>query len=155
MRLELLEKKKENNQFVYDLFCSHKIKELNTEFWPEHMKQQICVMQFNAFEKSIEDNYKNIKDLLIVDEGVLKGRLILSESGNSILIIYIGVLLQYQKKGIGKEVLKLIIKNATEKKKKLFLTVSKNNSASNLYLKLGFVVTNEDEICYSMTYTSL
>lgn len=155
MKIELIEKQKQNDQFVYNLFCSHKIKELNAELWTEHMKQQICVMQFNAFEKSIVHNYENIKDLLIVDDGVSKGRLILSELENSILIVYIGVLTEYQNKGIGREILQLIIKNATEKEKKLSLTVSKNNPASDLYLKLGFVINSVDDICYSMTYTLL
>ena len=147
------QKEEKDNQFVYDLFFSHKIKELNGEAWPENIKQQICLIQFNAFEKSFVERGLDVKDLIIIIDSKPIGRLILNETEQCMLIGYIGVISDFQNKGIGKKVLNIIIEKAINNNKKLSLSVSIDNYAYYLYLKLGFIVTNKDEINYTMTYT--
>ena len=155
MDINLRQRQEKDNQFVYDLFFSHKVKELNAETWPDNMKHQMCLMQFNAFEKSLTSKGPDIRDLIITGNTKSVGRLILNESKDSILIQYIGIMPDFQKKGIGKKVLQLIIKDVVNTKKRLTLTVSNTNPAYYLYRKLGFVVTNKDELNYSMTYNPL
>jgi len=155
MDVTLRKKQERDNQFVFELFFSHKVKELKAETWPDTMKHQMCLMQFNAFEKSLTGKGINIRDFIITGDTKPAGRLILNESNKSILIELISVLPDYQNKGIGKKVLQTIIKDATESNKELCLSVAKNNNAYFLYLKLGFVVTGEDDLKYLMTYGPL
>lgn len=154
MRITFRQKKEKDNQFVNDLFFSHKIKELKADIWPENMKHQMCLMQFNAFENSLAEKRENVQDLIIKGDSESLGRIILSESEHSVLIEYIGIMPAFQNKGIGKEVMQLIIKDTVRTEKKLTLNVSKTNPAYYLYKKLGFVVTNKDELKYSMIYNS-
>jgi len=153
MKIDLLLKKVKDKQLVYELFCSHKIKELSAETWPENMKQQICLMQFNAFESSLKTQNSQIEDLIITLNSISIGRLIFSVSESCILIKYISLLPEYQKKGIGKRILNLMIEKAKNLNKEISLNVSKDNPVYYLYKKLGFIIVDNDEINYTMKYT--
>ncbi|WDE13973.1 GNAT family N-acetyltransferase [Thalassomonas haliotis] len=55
---------------------------------------------------------------------------------------------QYQGQGLGQRILQQVLQQA--KGKTVLLTVLKENPALNLYKKLGFTVTGEDEYEFHM-----
>jgi len=58
----------------------------------------------------------------------------------------------FQRKGIGTEVMKRLIGEATELKQTVRLNVVKINPARRLYERLGFRVTHEDDRKVYMTF---
>jgi GNAT superfamily N-acetyltransferase len=70
------------------------------------------------------------------------------EALNFIRMIFL--LPEFQKHGVGSELLQGEIARATEVGKQLHLKVIKINPAKNLYDRLGFVVVDEDDATYHM-----
>jgi ribosomal protein S18 acetylase RimI-like enzyme len=78
------------------------------------------------------------------------GLLKVVENEKNIEIIQIQIDPKYQGKGIGEKVLKKIIKNNSQHKKKISLSVLKMNNAINLYEKVGFKIKSENQYSYIM-----
>ncbi len=74
------------------------------------------------------------------------GYLSLAEQKNEIEIENFLLLPKFQNKGLGKDIMKDLIKKSKRKKKKIVLKTFKiNERANNFYRKLSFKLTGEDE----------
>jgi ribosomal protein S18 acetylase RimI-like enzyme len=153
MNYQLIISTEENSEFFMELFGEIKSSELHLDTWPEQLRHQLIRMQFQAFEKSIQSEFPESIDFLILYHSEKAGRLQLNKTGNGIRIINISLLPVFQNKGIGFEIINDILNEANLKKIPVNLEVDKINPAFNLYIKLGFKIINENEIKYSMIYT--
>lgn len=80
------------------------------------------------------------------------GLLKLDEKENRIEIVQIQIDPKFQKKGIGQQIIKEVIKNALANNKELVLSVLKVNPAKELYERLGFKTIEEDEFSFMMLF---
>ncbi|GAC19283.1 GNAT family N-acetyltransferase [Paraglaciecola arctica] len=76
------------------------------------------------------------------------GMLKYKELPNSIYIMQLQIFPAFQNKGVGRSVVTQLIQN--KQGKNIELTVLKDNPAKNLYERLGFIITGEDEHEYFM-----
>lgn len=151
MNIQLRLKTESDSEFFVELFSEIKNSELHLETWPEEIKRQIIMMQYNAFEQSIAEKFPESIDYLILYQLKKAGRLQLNKNDEGIRIINISLLSAYRKRGIGSTIIEDIIKEANSKRKEVFLEVDKTNSlAMDLYNRLGFKIFREDEVKYSM-----
>lgn len=67
------------------------------------------------------------------------------ESSDRVEVLQLQVLPKYQGRGVGSEILDVLIESARRGKKSLVLTVLKENPAKRLYERKGFRVVGEDE----------
>lgn len=81
------------------------------------------------------------------------GLLKLDEKENRIEIVQIQIDPKFQKRGLGQQIIKDVIKNALAENKEVFLSVLKVNPAKNLYERLGFKIIGEDESSFMMLFT--
>ena len=65
-------------------------------------------------------------------------------------LIQIQISKNYQNLGIGKKVISELLKEARKKRKRVILSVLKQNPAIKLYSKLGFSKFSEDSVSYKM-----
>jgi ribosomal protein S18 acetylase RimI-like enzyme len=78
------------------------------------------------------------------------GLLIVTREKNEIRVNEIYLLPEFQKQGIGTNILKEIIREAKTSKKRIWLQVLKVNPAINLYRRLGFRVIGETDVHLQM-----
>ena len=148
IRLEL--RTESDSGFFIELFSKIKSSELHLDAFPEQIKHQILMMQFNAFEKSVITEFPDNIDYLILFNSEKAGRLLLNKDNISIRIINISLLPSCQNLGIGAFLISEILKEANKAKKAVFLEVDKTNPAYLWYRKLGFQEYGHNELKYFM-----
>ena len=154
MDIQLKKKDENDSEFLFQLFEEIKIAELNIFNWPEQMRNQFISMQYNAFEKMIKNEYPKADDFIIIYNFQNAGRLQLNKDNSGLRIINISLLPDFRNLGIGSKVIKDLLSEADSKKRPVYLEVDKVNPAFNLYSRLGFEIYHQDEIKYSMKYSS-
>jgi ribosomal protein S18 acetylase RimI-like enzyme len=87
---------------------------------------------------------------IVVLSGVEIGAVNRDRQEGTIYVSNIEVLPEYQRRGVGTEIMRRIIAEARRDCFTVTLRVLKVNPARRLYERLGFVVTKEDEIHYYM-----
>ena len=92
----------------------------------------------------------NSRIILVEDE--FAGRLTVVDKPDHIFLAYIALLPHFQNRGIGSEVVHSVIKKAEAAGKPLVLTVLNPNPVTSFYERLGFEVTQKDDIRTTMTY---
>ncbi|MGH1540389.1 MAG: GNAT family N-acetyltransferase [Arenicella sp.] len=65
------------------------------------------------------------------------------------------VLQEFQHQGIGKHVIGELKKQASLSQRDIRLSVIKSNPVADFYLKLGFVIKDEDDGCFGLTWSSV
>ncbi|AGY75266.1 GNAT family N-acetyltransferase [Clostridium autoethanogenum] len=119
----------------------------------EEKKEDIIVEQFKIQQQQLARMYPKAEFYIVKlnDESV--GRLYLHRGEANYRILEIGLLEQYRNQGIGRRTMKLIIENAIKERKNLSLQVIWfNNKAFLFYEKLGFKITENNNIFCEMQY---
>ena len=130
--------------FLEKLYYSTREEELSRTNWSEQQKQQFALMQFLAQKTGYEKKFPNGLEQIIYFKKIPIGRLYINETENSIHIIDISLLPQYQNKGIGTFLLHQLINTARRSHRSITLQVIKTNHAKNLYARAGFVTISND-----------
>jgi len=89
---------------------------------------------------------------LIVHDAVRVGAVKYSESDGTLNIMQLQIHPDYQGRGIGRNVLNLLIERTVAST--ISLTVLKANPAKRLYERMGFSVIGEDELEFQMSFRS-
>jgi ribosomal protein S18 acetylase RimI-like enzyme len=152
MDIQLKIRDENDSKFLFQLFSEIKTAELNANAWPESMRNQLILMQYNGYEQMIKSEYPNAEDYVIIADNKKTGRLQLEVDDSSIRIINISLLPAFHGNGIGTKIIKDVLAQADLKNKPVYLEVDKVNQAFTLYKRLGFNICGEDEIKYSMKY---
>lgn len=92
------------------------------------------------------------KSKIIVYKKHAIGLLKLGQEDGKFHIIQIQILPEYQRKGIGAHVLKLLIAQARRHHAPITLNVLKHNPAIRLYQRSGFKIVGETTLEYQMTF---
>ncbi|WP_312329530.1 GNAT family N-acetyltransferase [Sphingobacterium sp.] len=103
-----------------------------------------------AHLQRIEYKFEHAKIIEINDCAI--GLLKCHRQTKKIELIQIQLAQSFQGKGIGKRILKELIKEAIESEKTITLSVLKTNQAKNLYLCMGFKIVGETGNSYLMSF---
>lgn len=125
--------------------------QLRKETMSEHLINSGIIS--NDEDQLLRINYlfDQAKIVMLNNENV--GLLKLDEKENRIEIVQIQIDPKFQKKGLGQQIIKEVIKNALAQNKELVLSVLKANPAKELYERLGFKIIGEDEFSFMMLFT--
>ena len=121
--------------------------------WPPAQLEMFLQMQFNAQKQSYELIYPDAEKSIIQVEGTDVGQLVVNDSKNCLTLVDISVLSGFRNQGIGGIVVRKLQTRAAESKVPLVLHVLRNSDALRLYNRLGFVISNESDIHFEMTWT--
>ena len=80
------------------------------------------------------------------------GRLTVEDKTDHVFLAYIALLPACQNRGIGSEIIRSVMVEAKARGKPVMLTVLKPNPVKALYERLGFVVTESDDIRVKLSY---
>ncbi|WP_297417475.1 GNAT family N-acetyltransferase [Clostridium sp.] len=160
MRKQILEEiislqkvKLEESEFLLKIF-----KESNPELLyicglGEEEKRVILLQQFTIETKQLMQIYPNAEfNIVMLNEEPI-GKLYINYGKTADRIIEIALLEEYRGRGIGKELIEIVIKNAKKAGKNVRLQVAWfNQNAYGLYKKLGFQVIENKEVFFEMEY---
>lgn len=141
-------------ELLLKLYLSTRIDEFALLGWTENQLEQFLCSQYEAQKHTYTRLYPNAHYDLIYTEEVCIGRLITNKQENHIHIVDISLFSEFRKVGYGTELLKTFQKEAIEKQVPITLSVLQGNPAINLYLRLGFVVTEENTPYIRMKFNS-
>lgn len=139
-QVELREATEEDCRFLYALHCQAlKPYVEQTWGWDEAWQHQYFRQRFDPSTRQI-----------IQVGGDPIGSLSVEDRTYSLFIAYIALLPAYQGQGIGTQLIRHVLEEATQRGVPVTLTVLKVNPARTLYERLGFRITATDEQRYFM-----
>lgn len=130
--------------FLFDVYGSTRVEELEPTGWTAEMKVQFLRHQFSAQHDHYQRHYPDAEWLVIVRGADSVGRLYVEEWASQIRLIDIAILPQFRRLGIGTAILSDLRDWASEKSKPLTIHVEKSNPARSLYDRMGFVFAQEN-----------
>lgn len=124
--------------FLRALYTSTREAELMQTDWPEEQKSAFCRQQFEAQRAHYELHYPGASFQVVEQAGELIGRLYVDRWSREIRIMDIVLLPQYCGKGLGTQLLRVLMDEAATVGKSLTIHVERFNPALRLYQRLGF-----------------
>jgi ribosomal protein S18 acetylase RimI-like enzyme len=141
--LSLREAIPEDESFLFEVYASTRLDELEGTGWNDDQKRGFIRMQFVARERSTP----RADNQIILLNGNPVGRMLVDRSETGILLRDIALLTEYRNAGIGSRLIQELMKEATSAGKPIQLHVLASSPAVRLYERLGFS-TSGDEAAY-------
>ena len=138
--------------FLYRVYASTRQEELALVAWDEAQMDWFLRMQFDLRTRSYAQAYPEADWQVVVCDGQPSGRLIVDRCSHSIRLVDIALLPDYRGAGIGSELLRRLLEEATAAGKPVVLHVARSNPAGALYQRLGFVVSARDDVYLEMQW---
>jgi len=132
--LSLREATPADEPFLFEVYASTRLEELESFGWDENQKQAFIKMQFMARERT----YPQVDSRIIVLGGRPVGRLLVDRSEARILLCDIAVLTEFRNAGIGTRLIEDLKTEAGSSGKPIELHVVATSPAVRLYERLGF-----------------
>jgi len=138
--------------FLYRVYAGTRHQEMAATGWSEAQAEQFLRFQFTIQNIQYRNCYKNASFDIICRDGEPAGRLYVSRTENLIRIIDIALLPEFRNHGIGTAVLRDIAAEAVASCRPLTLSVAFDNPAVALYRRIGFEITGDDGVYYTLEY---
>lgn len=136
----------EDLPFQSRLYASTRQEELDAAQFPVALRESFIAMQFNAQTSHYSQYYPSAEWSIIECEGLPAGRLILDRAPDHFHIMDIALLPEYRGRGIGTELLQLVLSEAAAKQLPVRLFAFSGERAMGLYRRLGFETVNDDGV---------
>ncbi len=133
-----------DDDFLLTVYASTRADELAQVNWQPGQKESFVRWQFDLQKKEYDTRYPDARYEVILVDGHPAGRIWVGIDDNQIRLLDIGLLEEFQNRGVGTILLKSLIAEATMAKKPLrHMVFVLNDNAYRFYERLGFV-TIED-----------
>ena len=130
----------EDDEFLLAVYMSTRADELAQVEWEPGQKESFVAWQFNLQRQEYDTRYPNARYEVILVNGQPAGRIWIGENDTQIRLLDIGLLEEFQNRGVGTFLLKQLIAEALQKNKLLrHMVFVLNNNAHRFYERLGFV----------------
>lgn len=146
--LSLREATPEDEPFLFEVYASTRIDELEGFGWSDEQKRAFIKMQFVARERV----YPRVDNRIILLDGQPVGRMMIDRGDEAILLRDIALLTEYRNAGIGSRLIQDLMKEAGAAAKPIQLHVLASSPAVRLYERLGFGRTGEDAAYLEMKW---
>lgn len=151
--IEIVSETVTDENFLAKLYFSTRSDEFSALGWDAERLGQFLAMQYKIQKQAYHLQFPDAENLIIWLEEEKIGRLIVNRSANDLRLVDISLLPKFRSLGVGTKIITDLQSEAGEKNLPLTLNVARNNpSAFRLYQKLGFQMTGEDEMYFSMDW---
>jgi ribosomal protein S18 acetylase RimI-like enzyme len=130
----------EDTEFLCRLYASTREEELAVVDWDDAQREEFLRLQFEAQHAEYQQNYQSARFDLILLGSEPVGRLYVDRRADEFRIIDIALQPKHRGKGIGGQIMRGLIAEASAAGKPVRIHVERNNPALHLYERLGFVV---------------
>lgn len=128
-----------DDQFLLSVYGSTRADELAQAEWAEGQKEMFLRWQFDLQRREYDTRFPDAAYHVILVDRQPAGRIWVGADAEQIRLLDIGLLPEFQNRGVGTELLKhLIAYAATEQKILRHMVFVLNNNAERFYERLGF-----------------
>ena len=138
----------DDEPFLFEVYASTRIDELEGLGWDDNQKQAFIKMQFLARERT----YPRVDNRIILLNGRPIGRILVDRKETGILLHDIALLKEFRNAGVGSRLIHDLMNEATAASKTITLHVFGMSPAVRLYERLGFVRTGSDAAYLEMKW---
>lgn len=124
--------------FLFDLYASTRLEEMNNWGWDEQTANGFLQMQWLAQCQSYRVQFPDLRQDLVLVQGQPAGRVLTCFTAEALLLVDISLLSAYRGQGYGTALLERVTHEASGQDKPVWLTVRNDNPARRLYERLGF-----------------
>jgi ribosomal protein S18 acetylase RimI-like enzyme len=133
-----------DREFLVAVYGGTRAQELAQVAWDEGQKEAFVRWQFERQEEEYTQRYPNSRYSVVLVDGVPAGRIWVGIDDKQIRLLDIAIVPQFQNRGVGTQLLRQLMTEATEANKPLrHMVFVLNDNAHRFYERLGFV-TIED-----------
>src|SRR5262245_24553401 len=134
----------EDDEFLLSVYTSTRADELAQVEWPPGQKEAFVQWQFGLQRKEYDARYPAARYQVVLVNDQPAGRIWIGEGDTQIRLLDIGLLEEFQNRGVGTVLLKQLIAESVEAKKPLrHMVFVLNNDAHRFYERLGFVIIED------------
>jgi ribosomal protein S18 acetylase RimI-like enzyme len=148
LNLSLREVTPADQSFLFEVYASTRIDELQETDWSEEQKLAFIRMQFLVRERT----QPRVDDRIILLNGKPIGRMMVDRGEAAIVLRDIAILTEYRKAGAGSRLIQDLMKEAAAAAKPVQLHVVASSPAVRLYERLGFFRTGEESAYLEMKW---
>jgi ribosomal protein S18 acetylase RimI-like enzyme len=134
----------DDNRFVSDIFKEDRRGAFASAGLGNEQQDAILSMQFSARERGYSNDFTNLERSVIVIGETPVGCLSVARSPREITLVDIALLPSYRGRGIGTELILNLMAEGARSGRPVRLSVSRENRAIGLYLRLGFAAKAEE-----------
>lgn len=134
------------------VYASTRRAELAALDWNDAQQAWFVEMQFDLQARAFAQAFPDAHHEVVLCAGQPVGRLIVDHTSDPIRLIDIALLPDYRSAGIGSELLRRLLDEATAAVKPVVLHVARSNPAAALYHRFGFVVSARDDVYLEMQW---
>ena len=155
MKSELKSIVKADEPFLFQVYISTRQQEAESWGWSSEQIESFLSMQWQAQRLYYSQQFPKANHNIILYENEYVGRCVIVDLPEHLHLIDISVLPNYQGKGIGACILKLLQHKASKGGKPVTLQVFYGNSAMFLYERLGFQVVETNGLYVKMQWQEI
>ena len=138
----------DDQQFLFEVYASTRIDELQGTDWTDEQKLTFLRMQFLVRERS----QPRVDDRIILLNGQPIGRMMVDRGEEAIVLRDVAVLTEYRNAGIGSRLIQDLLEEAAAEGKPVQLHVVATSPAVRLYERLGFCRTGDESAYLEMKW---
>lgn len=153
MSITLRDIRPEDDPFLYDVYASTREQELAAVPFTEEQRNAFLSMQFTAQHAHYREKFPDATYSVILRDDLRLGRLYVLREADEIRIMDITLLPEHRGKGVGTSLVRELMEEAAESKRRLRIYVETFNPSQHLFQRLGFKVISEEGINFLMEWT--
>ena len=133
-----------DREFLIAVYDSTRAEELTQVAWEEGQKEAFVRWQFERQDEEYRQRFPNARYDVVLVDGVPAGRIWIGIDDKQIRLLDIGLLTDFQNRGVGTILMRQLMAEATQSNKVLrHMVFMLNADAHRFYERLGFVVIED------------
>lgn len=133
-----------DREFLIAVYGGTRAQELAQVPWDEGQKDAFVRWQFERQEEEYNQRYPNARYDVILVDGVPAGRIWVGIEDKQIRLLDIAIIPEFQNRGVGTQLLRLLMDEAIQSNKALrHMVFMLNDNAYRFYERLGFVTIDD------------
>jgi ribosomal protein S18 acetylase RimI-like enzyme len=139
-----------DNDFLMQVYASTRHEEMALWGWNPAQQKAFIQMQYDARRRGYAAAHPSAETSIILQGKSPAGSMIVFRGPGEIRLLDISLLSEFRGRGIGRELITMLISEAARSGAVVRLSVVRGNPAARLYERLGFVATGGDAIYCEM-----
>jgi ribosomal protein S18 acetylase RimI-like enzyme len=140
----------EDREFLCRVYASTRLDEMAITGWSQSRVEAFLAMQFTLQHTQYMQNYPGASFTVILVDAIPAGRLYVDRKDGSMRVIDIALMPEFRGRGVGRRIMRELLREADAKGLAADLHVEMNNPAREFYKSLGFREKELRGIYYSM-----
>ena len=139
-----------DDDFLTQVYASTRQEEMALWAWNPIQQKAFIQMQYDARRRGYAAAHPSAETSIILHGEAPAGSMIVFRGAGEIRLLDISLLSEFRRRGIGRELITMLISEAVRSGVVVRLSVVRGNPAARLYERLGFVATGGDAIYCEM-----